>query len=1184
MSRALRISLIALGSIVLLLGLLVLYIDSELKPEPLGKRVAVLLTEAKIKGGITKVQASLDGTFNAEGVNLALENGTQIKVSAVSGKINILSTLFGTLSLDKIEIKNIDVDLSHPVQISSTKVLDKSKNTTATPLPKFYIGPYSITGRATLSDDTLLRFSLRGDSFDSLGHIDLRAGVAWPGFTIGTNKTSPRAEITLKADLQRPLGGEGLRVHNLLKDFRNVDLHCVAKDDSPLNAGSMTLDLAGTRDKENKLILNGTLRDTFNHAASQLNLTEIDGKIKALAQFSLDPKKLGVLSDQLPSCAITGKLEAELNALSGQWYLKTDSNLAWSNLSRYSKTIKSNTKSEWNIKAEAKKSEEGLTVQSLTIVGNGINLSLAQPLYWKPGQEIQDTKLSCIARQVPLISLNPLLASMDLAVTDGQWSGEAELSLVKGEPQIKTIQPHRFENLTIERSGKVLLQGIAVDLPIKAEGKTIFFTPLKVSCPSGVIASGEASINYGPDGIGSINGNLDIGIAELATQPGWEDLPIEKLKGVRVVNQFQIGLDSKQNMTVKKLEAQISRQNQELLQVKLRQPYALSGPKPTGVLLELSATKLPLESLAAVVPGLTLLGNLDKAELVAGFKADGIFIRTEGTPVSFIDTTVGWKNKIWVKRCDLAASIDLFFGEKSSSLNFTHAAFKNRGRTLAEGECTVGLGRGSTTLNLNGNLGAIAEQPFAEALSIISTGNYQAKASIVSGGEISMTLKVTDLSFKDRPAKIKNITFMGQCTPNADGLTAEGMIKMQVDKISEGKIYLNQKVSGNNTDWKVNANFESIQGDDLLQLLSKSSEDSTKQKKNTQVDRTPLWHNNTGNVQLSVKQALLQGIQVENLALKLNATENQITLSKVNGKFAGGTLSGGGKCVFQPTTSGGPYVLNSKISLNQFDFGTVATAFPALSDFIQGKGDAIVTADGVGPNIEQLVDKLNVNANLLSKDGRIQAFGKQNSVMSMTANKAGETANLLGGIAILAGALTKNQAQGEKIAKVGIAVAAVGKLQKSLSQFNYKTAEVEIQRLSDGTLKINKTLIKNDILSFAAAGKITADRTLSMMDWPLNIKADLRGTGEYKDYFTALGFANNQPSADGLTQGPGIEFTGSINNLKNDLEQRLQAAINNIQSGMGSGNQNPTQGTPTGSNPTNMVPKKVNPLESILGR
>jgi hypothetical protein len=70
MSRTLRISLIGLGSIILLLGLFVLYVDSELKPEPLGKRVATFLADSRIKGGITKVQAAIDGTFSAEGVDL----------------------------------------------------------------------------------------------------------------------------------------------------------------------------------------------------------------------------------------------------------------------------------------------------------------------------------------------------------------------------------------------------------------------------------------------------------------------------------------------------------------------------------------------------------------------------------------------------------------------------------------------------------------------------------------------------------------------------------------------------------------------------------------------------------------------------------------------------------------------------------------------------------------------------------------------------------------------------------------------------------------------------------------------------------------------------------------------------------------------------------------------------------
>ena len=44
MPRALRLTLWTLGALVVLLGGAVLWIDSELKPDPLGKRVAAALS------------------------------------------------------------------------------------------------------------------------------------------------------------------------------------------------------------------------------------------------------------------------------------------------------------------------------------------------------------------------------------------------------------------------------------------------------------------------------------------------------------------------------------------------------------------------------------------------------------------------------------------------------------------------------------------------------------------------------------------------------------------------------------------------------------------------------------------------------------------------------------------------------------------------------------------------------------------------------------------------------------------------------------------------------------------------------------------------------------------------------------------------------------------------------------
>ena len=226
----------------------------------------------------------------------------------------------------------------------------------------------------------------------------------------------------------------------------------------------------------------------------------------------------------------------------------------------------------------------------------------------------------------------------------------------------------------------------------------------------------------------------NVGIVELASQPNWGDLPVDKLKGIRVSGQTTVDRAAGKAPVVSSAEARIFRQGLNLLSLKLRQPLALDGSKPTGVLVEAAARDLPLESLSAVVPGLKLTGDLKRADLVAGFSREGLFVRTEGAPLSFTRTSVTWTGKLWVKDCDLAASLDLLVGEKSTLIGFNQAELKNRGRTLASGDIKLGLGDAGTTLKLEGDLGALAEQPFAGPLNIVTGGQYRATADRTQAG------------------------------------------------------------------------------------------------------------------------------------------------------------------------------------------------------------------------------------------------------------------------------------------------------------------------------------------------------------------------------------------------------------------------------------------------------------------
>ncbi len=1189
MPRVLRLSLWVLGTLVVLVGTAVLWIDSELKPDPLGKRVAEALTKAKIKGGVGKIAASLDGNFEVLAVDLTLADGTQIKMGSAVGKIAVLPSILGTYTVEKIDVKGLEVDLSG--RTASAAPTNPAEPTGAASssalLPAFHLGPYSVNGRVTLADGQVLRYNILGAGIDTAGEFELRAGVIWPGFKVGTNTTRPRAEIILKGDFHRPLGQAGLDLANLTEDLHAFELRMQAKDDSPLAAGSMLLDLRGEHVPKQPLAFSGFVRDAAKREALKFTGMAKQGNLEIAATLNVDPTSFGILSTSLPDCKLAGEIKAQVAPGEGKWSVQTDVQATWTDLAKFAKSIPRNTASTWTVKAQARNAPDGLAIDQLAIAGNGISLVLAKPLRLTPGQLPEEAALTLSARDANLVSLTPFLALAKLTATAGTWTGEAELALVKGEPTITTFKTHTFSGLTLEQEGKVLLQSVDAQIPLRSEGGAIFIAPFSLSSAAGKIASGEAIIRPGKDGAWNVTASAEVGIAELITQPGWEDLPKDKLAGVRVNAQTTLGAEAGKPPTLGKLEARITRGGADLLTLKLRQPFPFSGDKPAGVLLEASAAKLPLESLAALVPGLKLEGNLERADLVLGFKAGGLFVRTEGAPVSFVDTSVSWQGKLWVSRCDLNAGLDLSFGDKVSVLSFSQAKLTHKGRILALGDLSWGLGGGPTTMRLRGNLGALAEQPFAEAIKIITTGDYQATAEIAPSGEIKASLLLTEIALRDREGKIKNATLGGKYTPQANGLEAEGKIRLVTDGVSEGLVKVTQVRRGERTEWKALLSFPSVAGDDLLSLLSKAETEPTGQptKPNEVKDKAPLWHNHSGQALVRVEKAYAKGIEAKDVRLQLDVSEGEVTLSKLSGQIAVGTLGGGGKLSFHTATLGGPYILTSRITLGEFDFGSVAAAFPALKEFVDGRADAVVTAEGVAGNLDTLAEKMNLKAVVTSRGGRIQAFGGKDSAMALTAGTAGQTAEVLGGLAMLAGVLTKNKEQGEKVARIGSAMAAVGKLQKSLSNFKYDYAQVIAERLPDGTIKITKAEVSNQELTLNASGRIGSNPQTGFADWPLSLTAGLRGKGDYAQHFATLGFADGIAVPDGSTLGPHVQFSGSLNNLKNDLSERLQSALSNIRSGSNYTGQNTVQPERTTAPNNSPAPARSrNPLEALLGK
>jgi hypothetical protein len=1187
MSRVLRFTLWSVGILAVVLGATLFWVESQLRPEPLGARIKTILADAKIKGGIARVEASLDGKFSAEGIDLTLPDGTKIAAAAIKGEAQVISIIKGTYALRSLEIKTLDVDLSE--RKPATKTAAEAASAPKTILPPVVLGPYAVSGRIKLADGTLLRFSVRGDEFDTRGKADFRAGIAWPGFAVGKQMTDPRGEITLKADFRRPLGADGVGLDDLIADVGSLRLELAAKDASPIAAGSVgfVLDAASTAGKPG-VHFTGTLSDSANRPAVKLSGDHLAGRTTVTAELDVDPTRFGILSQQLPDVRLSGNANGELEG--SRWQASADLKALWSDLSKFSKSLAKNSRSEWKLAANAQSTANGFAVNSLAITGNGVTIAIPQTLTWKGGllpENANDATMTIAANDADLMSINPFLAAADIIATAGRWTGEASISFKDGKPAVTSIRTHSLRGVTLERGGKALMHEIDAELPIKSEDGAISLAPFSLGCAAGNIATGSLTLRPGADGAWSAVANVNVGIVELASQPNWEDLPVDKLKGIRVSAQTTVERAAGKAPVVSSADARIFRQGLNLLSLKLRQPLALDGSKPTGVLVEASARDLPLESLSAVVPGLKLTGDLKRADLVAGFSREGLFVRTEGAPLSFTRTSVIWTGKLWVKDCDLAASLDLVVGEKSTIIGFNQAELKNRSRILGSGDIKLGLGDAGTTLKLEGDLGALAEQPFAGPLNIVTGGQYRATADRSQTGEINVTLQVREVGLKQSEGRIKTAALAGKYVPAANGLSAEGSFKLQATNLSGGKFTLTQKTTGAKTDWQAVVAIDNVDVDDFLSLLPKSEEDISVNGAPPKPDRTPFWNNQSGSLQLTIGTARAYGISAEKVLVRAEAEEKAIRLTQLSGKLAEGTLSGRGQLVFLPTISNGPYSLSATVSLNQFEFGSVAQAFPAVKEFLQGRADATAGLTSLCGTPGELVSKLQVDTQLTSKGGRIRAFGDKSSSMSLSANKAGET---LGGLAMIAGALSKNQQQGEKIAKIGAAMTAAAKLQKAVADFQYSSATIKATRLASGTIKLESADIRNEVLHLTAKGGITVDPKTGFTDWPMLFSTQMRGAGEYAQYFQALGFGIGPSPTDGFTDGPGVNVSGSLNQVKTDLVEKLQQAVDNVRSAANARPDNPTQGTsgtkitPAGKIPaTNTpAPKKSNPLGDLL--
>jgi hypothetical protein len=166
-----------------------------------------------------------------------------------------------------------------------------------------------------------------------------------------------------------------------------------------------------------------------------------------------------------------------------------------------------------------------------------VRIAIPQTLAWKGGllpANADEATVTIAADDADLIALNPFLAAAGITVTTGRWTGEASVSFKDGQPVVRSVRTHSLRGVTLEQAGRAAHARHRRRTARQLRRRDDRARPLQRPLRRGRDRRRQ------PDPASRRRRRLERarrrrrGHRRTASQPNWEDMPVDKLKGIRV--------------------------------------------------------------------------------------------------------------------------------------------------------------------------------------------------------------------------------------------------------------------------------------------------------------------------------------------------------------------------------------------------------------------------------------------------------------------------------------------------------------------------------------------------------------------------------------------------------------------------------------------------------------------------
>ena len=537
---------------------------------------------------------------------------------------------------------------------------------------------------------------------------------------------------------------------------------------------------------------------------------------------------------------------------------------------------------------------------------------------------------------------------------------------------------------------------------------------------------------------------------------------------------------------------------------------------PSGDLVGISVTGVPLAWLGPVVPHLGITGGGLRGDFVMRAEDGRLVLRTKA-PLTASGVTVGRSGAIAATGLELSAFVLADYAAQGWQVQLAPFEVRTEGNRLLSLEARFGrLAGAGRAVKAAGSwsvsLPVLSALPIAAGLERLSggvaTGSFE--GSLDGTSEVQLKVSVRDLALASGSAvqlPVVDSEIRAEFEPA--GRTSFS-VPLRLDYGERtAEIALKGTVQSGPSGTVFDAALEGSQvtGEEIaaLALLARGGGPPSPGDPGLPSSPGPFWPRVRGKFALRFEAISLRKVDLRDVRGTLFADPSSLEVASGSATLGGGgTARLDGRLIFLAGAPS-PYSFHADLSIGSLDsaplFKSIDPSKPALID---GRFDVESHLRGVGTGAGDLLDGLQGDVKLLSKDGAFRALHA--NIIDSIKQAPSKIVDALDTVSALFGKKTDRMGQ------------ALLESANEVSEIHYDQMTVTAERVADMDLRLTEINLISPEVRVTGTGRVTYAPGLALQDQPLSVDLELGARGQLGKVLDVVGLLSDERDSLGYAK------------------------------------------------------------------